>query len=87
MDHETSKGILKMLFDELLEELSPESLAKIAKSLSEKIREGEMIKESHVRKLLNIQGLEFNSEVAQNRGFFGLALKLQNQAESIRFSL
>jgi len=87
MDYETSKGILRMLFDELLEELPPEALERIAKTISEKIHEVEVGKVSHIRKLLDIQELERDADIAQRQGFIFTAMMLQNQAESIRFSL
>jgi hypothetical protein len=87
MDHEISKGILRVLFDELLKELSPESLERIAKGVSEKVQEAEALSTSRVQKLLAIQELEREAEIAQRRGLHVRAFLLQNKAESIRFSL
>lgn len=87
MDYETGKGLLRMLFAELLEELPPEALDRIARKISAKIRVHEICHESHVRRQLDIEDLEMQADLANRRGDLGHALRLQNQAEDLRFQL
>lgn len=87
MDYEMGKGILKVLFDEMIRELSPESLARIAEKVSAGIRMHEICHESHVRKILSIEDKEKQADIANRLGNFGDALRFQVEAEEIRLSL
>lgn len=87
MDHEIGKGILRMLFDEMLQELPPEALDRIAQKVSAAIQTAEATQKSHIRRQLDIEELEREADVANRQGRPCRALLLQNQAESLRFQL
>lgn len=87
MDYELSKGILKLYFDELISELSAESVKRIAEKIAAKIRVYEICHESHINKKMRIQELEMRADIANRMGRLGTALQFQNEAEEIIFSL
>lgn len=87
MNHEIGKGVLEILFGELLMELPPEALTRIAQKVSDYLKIQEDIKNSHVRKLLKIKELENDAEIAQSKGHGFQAMALQMEAEDIRFDL
>lgn len=87
MDHEIGKGILQVLFDELLSELPPEALDRIARKVSAAIHTANDERRSHIRLQLDIDALEQESDIANRQGRFSRALLIQNQAESLRFRM
>lgn len=87
MEYEINKGILELLFRELISELSTESMKRIAEKIAAAIRINQVCHESHVRKLLDIDDLEKQADLANMHGNLGQALRKQIAAEEIRFSL
>lgn len=87
MNQEIGRGVLTLLFGELVRELSPESLTRIAEKVSAYIHNSELRNKSHVRKMLDILDLEMKADVMKHRGEHGKALRIQIEAEELRLNL